>query len=494
MTYNETVPQQPSHVDIADSVPRRHDRLRRVAWGILFATVAVATAASGVCTAWLVHLKRDAGEAAESDLRVPEIALPPVPPDRESADFLLADEPPLPAGTRQLIDEANAVVEQLVEAFPNDLDCLEMKARAEDWQGKSEAAVATWQECLTLNPRYIHAHVGMAAVAAKKGDHRKAAELARTAVQIDPTSFQARDILAEALINLQQPAEAVEVLDSFLQKDPRSHGFFLLGQAYAQLEQLDKARLAYEAAVAKYPRYAEAHYALARVQLRLGQREEAQQTMAAYWELMKQRKPTRQGMESTKDDFQETCVNGAILYTDIGRIYFARQRPRRAEWLWRRAAALDPHNVPCRQMLALLCRSEGRLWEALQVIEQLALIDGANIAYHLEAGQLYASSLQFEQAELAFATACEVAPEAPEGYAALVRLYLTAGRKTGRALQMARNLVQKAPTAANYALLAAACRQNGDHQEALAAINRARELAPQEPAYQRMYQALQPEQ
>ncbi|MCS7237979.1 MAG: tetratricopeptide repeat protein [Thermoguttaceae bacterium] len=456
---------------------------------MFFLCAMAAGALSGLATAWLLRSKNSPNidglvNQISADLAASLASLPKPEP------FLLPDEPPLPRNTRELIEEVNALVAELIKICPNNVDALEMKARAEDWQGKTKAAIATWEECLRLNPQYVHAYVGMAALAARAGEHEKAAELARKAMELDPTSFRARDILAESLINLQRPAEAVEVLEEFLRNDPRSRGFFLLGRAYSLLDQWEKAAQAYQAAVNKYPRYAEAYYALARVQRRLGQRKEAQETTAKYWELMKQREPTRQGMETAVDDFKEMSINGAILLTDIGRVYFAVGQFHRAERLWQRAAKLDPHNVPCRQLLATLCQRQGRLWEAVSWYRELTQIESDNPVNWLEIGQLFAGSLQFEEAEAAFSKACEVAPERPDGYAALVRLYLSSGRKVERAPQVARTLVTKAPTAENYVLLAASCEQTGDMEGALSALKHALQLAPQNQTYQRMYERL----
>lgn len=460
-------------------------RVGQILWRLVFVLLLLAAGISGLATAWLIAARKQPSwdalvEQVAGDLSTPLATLPPPEPYR------FPDEPPLPQNTRELIDEVNTIIAELLETFPNNVDALEMKARAEDWQGKTKAAIATWEECLRLNPQYVHAYVGLAALAARAGEHEKAVELARKAMELDPTSFRARDILAESLINLQRPAEAVEVLEGFLRNDPRSRGFFLLGRAYTLLEQFEKAAEAYQAAVNKYPRYAEAYYALARVQMRLGKRKEAEETTAKYWELMKQRQPTRQGMETAADDFKEMSVNGAILLTDVGRVYFAAGHFLRAERYWQRAARLDPDNVPCRQLLATLCQRQGRLWEAVQWYQQLARIDSSNPIYWLEIGQLFAGCRQFEEAEEAFAKACEVAPDNPQGYAALVRLYLSAGRKVDQAPEIARSLVAKAPTAENYALLSAACERIGDKTSALAAIHQALQLAPHNTTYQQV--------
>ncbi len=495
MMNDEAVPEQKLQTGEESPSPERPPGKRPTVLGraLVMVAIAAATATGGFSAAWLMQ-QQTVPQPAQSSDTLQKPSLPAVPIGAELADFVPQPGDPLPANPRDLIDETKTMIEQLLAAYPNDLDCLEMKARTQDWLGKSAEAVETWRQCLKLNPAYTHAYVGMAAVAAKKGDHEKAAELARQAVATNPASFRAREILAEALINLRKADEAVEVLDEFLRRDPRAHGYFLLGSAHTQLQQHEKARKAYEAAVKKYPRYAEAYYALSRSYLRLGLREEARRTMAKYWELMKQRGPSRPGMGSPIDDFTHMCTNAAILYTDAARIYYARGEPRRAELLWRRATALDKNNLPARQMLVAMYRREGRLWEAAQCLEELAAVDAHDPRYWLEVGQMYATALRFEDAERSFRQACSAAPDRADGYAALVRLYLTANRKLPQAVPAARNAVEREPSADNYALLAAACRRTGDRAGALAAMEQAIKLAPKNADYQKMYRALRAEQ
>ncbi len=385
---------------------------------------------------------------------------------------------PLPTTAAPLLKEVGEVVDRLVESFPNDLDCLEMKARYQDWVRKSEDAVKTWEKCLELDPGYIHAYLGMAAVAAKRGDHEKAAELARKAMQIAPSSFRARWLLAEAMLNLGKPAEVIPVLEKFLRKDPRSHGYFLLGRAYDQLKQYDKARENYEASIRQYPKYAEAYYALARVMVRLGRKDEARALMTKYRALMATRNPGRQGMDMTPDSFEGLCKNAAIIYTDSGRIHRAHEQPAEAERLWRRAAALSPGNVACRQALAWLCRTQGRIPETIRWLEELAKLDPENASYWLEIGSLHVGLAQLDPAEEAFRKACEVAPQDARGPAALAAMYLRSGRNLSESLTLARSAVKLAPTATNYELLAAACQRNGDEPGAAAAREQAAKLKP----------------
>lgn len=413
--------------------------------------------------------------AAEASPATPAVE-PPAPPADES----------LPQSTPELIAEVRAVVEELVQWGPDNLDCLEMKARFLDWLGKSEEAEQIWRQCLEREPRYVHAYVGLASVAAKRGRHAEAIEFARQAVAADPYSFRARDILAESLINENRPQEAVDALVDFLKLDPRAHGFFLLGRAYTLLEDLPRARAAYEDALRVYPDYAEACYALARVCLRLGDRTASQEHLARYQTLMKRRDPHEQGMEMGRDDFKEMKINAAIIYTDSGRIYLARGLPRIAERLWLRAAALDPAGVPARELAAGLMMEEGRWAEALRLFDELLRVDPSNPRWMLAQAQAYALAKRPEDAKTALAEACRRWPERSEVHAARARFLAALGEDLDQAVRSAQFLVERHPTGLNYALLAWTKFRQGDASGADEALRKALELEPDNPEIRRV--------
>jgi len=482
---------QPSTDDV-ESARNTPSRLGPVARGSLLVAVVLAAGLLGVGSGRLLWPARngtdeDAGRARKQAPARRQAVTPP-------ADRILAPRAPLPETAQGLIEQATQVVDRLQEAFPENTDCLEMKARLADWLGKSEQAVETWKRCLELDPKYAHAYVGMAAAAAKKADHRNAEELARKAIEIAPDSFMARSVLAESLLNLGRPEEVEPVLADFLQRDPRSHGYFLLGQAFWQMQQYEKAREAYESSVRIYTDYAEAYFGLARACARVGREDEAAAAMARYRELMARREPTRgAGMHTPSTDLEAVRLNVATAYADTARVCFARGERRVAERLWRRAATLDPENAECRHALVSLYQSEGKVVKTVQTLEELAKIEPDSPGYRVEVGRLRASLLQYDVAEEAFREACRLAPRNAGCHRALATFLLQTGRHLADALAGARTAVRHEPTAVNYALLAAACRANGDRAGALAAIEQAVVQEPENPAYPQLDKLLRSE-
>ena len=438
-------------------------------WDVVLIVVAVLVGLCGAFASRLLWPHNDSPPPADQREVAPEPVPPasidaPSPPSAppQPADDADRTETPLPTTPAALLEEVAQVIEQLVASFPGNVDCLEMKARYQKWTGKTEEAVKTWQHCLDLAPDYAHAYLGMAEVAAKKGDHAKAADLARKSMAAGPRLFQARAVLCDALMNLGQPQEVIDLMEEYLPSDPRSYGYFLLGRAYALTKQPEKAKENYEASIRKYPDYAEAYYGLSRICVQLDKKEAARKSMTRYRELMAERHPGRQGMDMTPESFEELCDDAAIIYTDAGRIYFADNQAEEAERLLRRAAGLSPENIECRRALAWLSRSKVDATETIQWLTELAALDPTDSSPWLEIGNLQLDLLQLEAAEEAYQKACHIAPEDPRGHAALATLYLRSGQKNSEALTLARKAVELAPTAANYSLLATACERNGD--------------------------------
>ncbi|MHB8974910.1 MAG: tetratricopeptide repeat protein [Pirellulaceae bacterium] len=410
----------------------------------------------------------------------------PVPP-------LLTVDPdaPLPTTVEALYAETLRAIEWLPQLFPNNPDALEMKARVQEWLGNSVQAEATWQQCLKLNPKYIHAYVGMASTAAKRAEHEKSLELAQHALTLDAQNFQARAIVADALLQLGRASEVPGVLEEYLSKDARSRGHYLLGQAYAQMGNNEKARDNYEAAIRIFSGYREAYNGLAMAYERLGEADKAKQTMDKFRQQSWTQGPdSAQNRESASADLAVLIRDAAIFYTDAGRILYVGEKANEAEQFWLRAAALDSANVPCRQSLAWFCRNAGRQGENIVWLKQLADLEPKNASYWTEVGRIYDELLLLPAAEESFRKACQAAPESDAGYAALAELLLRFEQNLPETVELARKAVQYRPAASNYAILSAACRANQDLAGAQTAIDQALELAPRNPAYQAVRDAI----
>jgi tetratricopeptide (TPR) repeat protein len=346
-----------------------------------------------------------------------------------------------------------------------------------------------------LDPDYGYAHYGMGKAAATRGDYTEAEKRFRKALSLTPEWPNAELELARSLLNLGKSEEAVLVLEKHVQRQPfLSEAYFLLGQAYSQQKEHQKAKESYAAAIRLGARTTEAHYGLATVCARVGEKDLARQHMEKFQELRAEEFELRKRQKVGYDDLEAMKVDTAVICANAAQFYLTQKRPAEAEKLWRRAAAFDPLHVESRQGLAWVCRRSGRVPEAVRWLQQLAEIDPENAAYPLEIGRLQTELQQFDAAEVAFQTVRQRFPEEAAGYAALAQLYLATEQDLNEARRLAEKAVELAPTAVNYVVLAAICEKQNDLLAALAAMERAKTLAPENPGHQKAYEWLKKKQ
>ena len=310
--------------------------------------------------------------------------------DSNALSFLPDPATPLPDTHSEIVAEAHGVAKCVVQCFPSDPDALEVLARYENWLGNTAEAVAIWDRCLDLNPKYGYAYYGKAMVAAEKGDHEEAAELFRKALDHRADWPEAELELARALINADRSQDAIPVLEKHVQRKPfLSEAYSLLGQAFLQCGEFERAKTSYEISVRILPSHTSAYYGLATAHTRLGEHEQAREMMEQFRERKAADFTARKTEKNEYDDLAAMRIDSSVVYLNAGQIYYARGRLAEAERLWRRAAALNPGYVECRQALAWLYHSNGHLPQAIEMLEQLARIEPDNPLYPDEIGQLH---------------------------------------------------------------------------------------------------------
>jgi cytochrome c-type biogenesis protein CcmH/NrfG len=260
---------------------------------------------------------------------------------------------------------------------------------------------------------------------------------------------------------MQQAAEALQQRLKLAPDESRTH--YLLGQTYMHLNQYAEARASYARAIELNPRDLDAYYGMATACARLGLADEAKafrekfaNRRADYWESFTDQR-------SQYDDVDAMRRALAQTYIAAGQIYMQHRIRYDAENLWRKAAELDPRDTRCRVLLSTLYQSASRLEDARQVCEQLTRIEPHSATHQLNLGSLNARLRRTDAAQAAFA----------------------------QARQLAEDAVRQDPTAGNYYLLCLAYDRTGDAKRALAAIDRAVELAPGNPQYAKVRSLLQ---
>jgi tetratricopeptide (TPR) repeat protein len=305
--------------------------------------------------------------------------------------------------------------------------------------------------CLRRDPRRPEIYGVIGEVALLRGRDRLAVKALRRALQIDPARVGAANLLARGLLSLGEPEEAIALLEKQMETPASgAERYYLLGQAYQQLNDYGKAKQNYEASIKIASDLDAAYYGLANVCARLGQKDKAAEHLETFRELRSRGKREREDRDRVFDDLDSMCRSVAVTYADAGRVHQIHGDLQKAKEYWQRAAELDPQNRACRVGLVSLFRRSGQLREALRVCEQLMALEPRNPETFLNVGKVHLQLGRFELAETAFKQAIQLAPQSPEGYYALALLYLQFRRKLPEAAGAVSRAVELDPGNVKY--------------------------------------------
>ena len=394
-----------------------------------------------------------------------------------------------PESVEALYEEETAVAEQLLEDLPNATNSMALMGQVYHNHGNMDEATKWLERCLALNPTRADVYSALGEIVLLKGEYEKAGTLFHKALEISPRMRGVHNNLAHALMGYGKIEEAVVAIENGIKIFPKvSQSYWMLGQAYLQLKEYPKAKENYEAAIALQPDYGEAFYGLASTCARLGQTDQSRQYMETFKNLKSEHMKARADwITRSYDDLALAYQSAAWTFMEAGSIYNEHKSAGKAEQLWRKAAVLDPKNKECRMHLAMLCLSNSRQKEALQLSEQIRRIEPDKADTYLMTGIIYSRLKRFDDTEQAFGKAIELAPKHPEGYCRLASLYLGANLNLPKARALAETAVQLQPIASNYVTLCQARDRDGDFSGALLAIERAMTLDPENAKYRNIY-------
>ena len=264
----------------------------------------------------------------------------------------------------------------------------------------------------------------------------------------------------------------------------------MLGQAYQQLKDYDKAKNAFTSAMETSPASAEAHYGLARVCAALKQPDEARLHQEKFRQLKAQEQVKGRDVRRDFDPLQVTRRSVAHTHTDVGRVYQRQGDLSRAEQLWRRAADINSADGASRLYLAEMYQQAGKLPDALRCYEQLVRLQPDRGMHHFHIGNVNLLLQRLEAAEAAYLKSIQLEPTRADGYRALAQFYLVSRQKLPEAILLARKALTLSPTAPVYALLGDLYDQTGDLEGALTAMQQAARLDPGNARYRSRYAVL----
>ncbi len=402
-----------------------------------------------------------------------------------------SNPPPLaalvPDNSLEIIAECRRVAQHLRQIFPNSLEAQEMQARVEFQLGDVEQARAIWLKILDVEPNYVHALRGVGDVCTLNGELKEAVRYFRRAVLADPEDLTRQVTLGVALLQAAEVEQATEVLRTVIGRDPQHVGAHAeLGRALSQAGDFRSARTHFEAALKEESRLADpskVHLGLATVLQRLGDKEQAKHHQEEYSRLRKSVNEQRKGERQDYDDVKAIGLDAARLYVDMARVYLVGRQAASAELLLLRASRMNPTDVECRQALAFLAVNQDRLPDAIRWLRELAVLKPDDFTVTAEIARLYVQMGDPENAERYLKEYLETQPKSAAALGALAEFYLVVTSDGPKAVEFSQACAEAQPTAESFSRVAAAHQLAESPAEAIAALERALELAPSNAVY-----------
>lgn len=415
-----------------------------------------------------------------------------VPEDLRSPAEVLGLSPEVPTTVEGLNQEAFTTCDRLVADLPHRPEAHAVAAFIYNRHGRNAEAARCWQKSLEVNPKFAAGYNGLGIVAAAQGENAKAVEYLRKAVELDPSLGRAHSLLVEVLLREAKAEEARRAAEEYVKHVPDSgDSHYWLGQALWELGKLAEAKNRHLEAVRIDPKYTPAYYSLAVVCARLGQRDEAKQYREKFAAMKEKELEDERKKSRGYTDLEAQVQLAASYHLAAGNVHLAFGDPRKAEAHWRRGAAIATKSTACREALLDYYERRNRIGSALGQLDELLAIEPANATYWIRRGRLHARISDVEGAEAAFRKAVELAPDSPDGYLSLVEFFLQSRRKIAETPALAEKAVQHGPSVLAYMLLSAAREENQDRAGALAAVEQALKLDPDNPQLRKFREQLQ---
>ncbi|MFV1964838.1 MAG: tetratricopeptide repeat protein [Pirellulaceae bacterium] len=333
--------------------------------------------------------------------------------------------PPLPpqASAEDLKREAIRIAEELLQAYPDGVDSLRVAANLQSHLGNSDVAATLWERSVAVDPNDAEAYFRLGLIAGGNGAFEEAATMFGRASLLAPDEPLAPARQADALMKIGRVEEAVAILENHARKPVLLDKTMLtLGQAYLQLNELEKAKETYEYLIRADPAEARAYYGLARVCAKLGQTRESQQYLETFRSLAA---VNHEALVQEKRAYVDSSMLRELLATTLvesARVYRGRGSTARAEAMWRAAADLQPENPASQYELLKLYEIQHRDLDALEIGEHLCRVQPGAPDHWLFVGLLYYRLDRYDDALAALRRATQLDPGNPKYERAYARI------------------------------------------------------------------------
>ena len=278
-------------------------------------------------------------------------------------------------------------------------------ARIHAREGKLDEAVAEFEKALALNQHDADALLGLAGIAALRGNRPRAEHLTQVALASNPDFPPALAQLADLRRDAGDLPEAIRLYREALKIDDASPGLYLgLGDCLERAGQFAEAEKAFRRVISLQPDSFEAWYNLG---VSTSQQGRFDESIAAY---------ERALALDPKNALYAAALN------NLGTVHLDRGDKTKAIARWEEAVKASPTQLEARYNLASQYLEQDRLDDAIPLLEEAARLAPNHELVHVRLGRAYMRKGRGEDAYRALLMVRRLYPEnwyAPLGMAAL---------------------------------------------------------------------------
>ena len=271
-----------------------------------------------------------------------------------------------------------------------------------------DAALDAYQRALALSPMTAEPHYNMGLVYLKQGDLPRALKAFKRATTINTEWGEAYTGLGEVYLKQGDFGQAVHAYKQAtrlnLNKNPSA--ILGLGKVYTKQERWDEAITAVEKAIEIQMDNTEAHYQLAQIYIKRGEKEKATAAME-FFKVLRQTDPLLKEAEV----WVKRHPDDARGYNNLGIVYLVRRRPVDAIANYKHAISLAPDLATAHYNLGHAYHKQGKMNLAIAAYQQALTIDTTLAIAHNNVAVCYIESgIDVNQALSHARTAVRLAP------------------------------------------------------------------------------------
>ncbi|MCA9199865.1 MAG: tetratricopeptide repeat protein [Planctomycetales bacterium] len=379
-----------------------------------------------------------------------------------------------------------AIGKQATKDFSQDFHAWRILGFVYSSHGHQDEMVECWRMALPLAPEPTEILDQLAKQAAKVEQHQQAVEYWQQILSADKTVPLLYRNLAASQLVLGQVDDAIRALEMQIKQTPEdAETLYLLGNARFELQDFAKAKEYYQQTLQQQPDHASATYAMVRTAARLGDTEAAAEYAAQFQKLEAAAQEADLKVRQQYDDLAQVKVRAAVTCVEAAALYRQHDRPDVAVKLLLRAIELDAANSQAIQQAADLYLDQQKFPEALTLMQRVVQLQPTLEGFY-QLGMLQARLKKYVDAENSFRKMVKLAPKEALGYRALAKFYLNTNQKLPLALQTAAASAKLDRSAESLFVWGWALAKNGRLLDALAALEKAVQLEPENKVYREL--------